>query len=122
MVESQNILERKVGCDPLINNTKVHKLFGNLKIQNVYTLLLIKSISAICYVSNKRSDDTHVLSVFHNIISNLCELLLQPFNMTGYLLNLFCHLSYFIIEQNTIFDQHLILISFESHQCVRLIL
>jgi len=121
MVESQNTLERKVGCNPLINNTKVHKLFGNLKIQNLYTLLLIKNISAICYVSNKRSDDTHVLSVFHNIISNLCELLLQPFNMTGYLLNLFCHLSYFIIEQNTIFDQHLILISFESHQCVRLI-
>jgi len=53
MVESQNTLERKMSCDPLINNKRVHTLFEIFKIQKPYTSLLIKSISSIGYVPNK---------------------------------------------------------------------
>jgi hypothetical protein len=47
-----------------------------------------------------------MLLVLHNIISHLGGLLLQPFSMMGYLLNLLYHLSYLIMEQGIIGDQY----------------
>jgi len=50
-----------------------------------------------------------MFSVLHNIISNLDVLLFQPFNIMGYLANLLCHLSYFVMELSIIDDQYFII-------------
>jgi len=98
-----------MGRDSLIDNKRVHTWIEILKIQKPYTSLLKKNIFSIIYVLDKRCDDTYMFLILHNITSDLRGLLLQPFSMTSYLLNLLCHLSYLIMEQGIISNQYLVI-------------
>jgi hypothetical protein len=52
----------------------------------------------------KKSDGTHVFSVFRSIISNLGSLLLQPFIICS-----ICFImSFFVMEQGIIGDQYFV--------------